>query len=109
MKEALYRTYRPHVFADVVGQDHVVNVLTAEVASGDISHAYLFAGSRGTGKTSVARILARAIGTKPHDIIEIDAASNNLVEDMRALNESIHTLPFESAYKVYILDEVHML
>ncbi len=109
MREALYRKYRPHTFADVVGQDHIVKVLEASVASGDISHAYLFAGTRGTGKTSVARIFAKAIGTTPNDILEIDAASNNLVEDMRSLNESVHTLPFESKYKVYILDEVHML
>jgi DNA polymerase-3 subunit gamma/tau len=109
MSEALYRKYRPHKFADVVGQDHVVKVLEAEAKSGDISHAYLFAGTRGTGKTSVARIFASAIGTSKNDIYEIDAASNTSVEDIRALNESVFKLPFESKYKVYILDEVHML
>ncbi len=109
MSEALYRKYRPHEFADVVGQEHVVKILQAEVASGDISHAYLFAGTRGTGKTSVARIFAQAIGTTANDIYEIDAASNTSVDDIRALNESVFTLPFESKYKVYILDEVHML
>ncbi len=109
MSEALYRKYRPKKFSDVVGQDHIVKVLEAEVKSGDISHAYLFCGTRGLGKTSVARILASEIGTSPNDIYEIDAASNTSVEDIRALNESVFTLPFESKYKVYILDEVHML
>ncbi|MEQ1561493.1 MAG: DNA polymerase III subunit gamma/tau [Nitrospira sp.] len=109
MSEALYRKYRPHKFADVVGQDHVIKVLEAESKSGEISHAYLFAGTRGTGKTSVARIFAESIGTSKNDIYEIDAASNTSVEDIRNLNESVFTLPFESKYKVYILDEVHML
>ncbi len=109
MSEVLYRKYRPQKFADVVGQDHVVKVLEAESLSGNISHAYLFAGTRGTGKTSVARIFAHTIGTSNNDIYEIDAASNTSVEDIRSLNESVFTLPFESKYKVYILDEVHML
>ncbi len=109
MSEALYRKYRPAKFADVIGQDHVVKVLEAEAKSGEISHAYLFSGTRGTGKTSVARIFADAIGVSKNDIYEIDAASNTSVEDIRALNESVFTLPFESKYKVYILDEVHML
>lgn len=109
MEQVLYRKYRPSKFSDVVGQDHVVKVLEAEAKSGEISHAYLFAGTRGTGKTSVARIFANAIGTSKNDIYEIDAASNTSVEDIRSLNESVFTLPFESKYKVYILDEVHML
>ncbi len=109
MSEALYRKYRPAKFSDVIGQDHVVKVLEAEAKSGEISHAYLFAGTRGTGKTSVARIFASAIGTSKNDIYEIDAASNTSVEDIRTLNDSVFTLPFESKYKVYILDEVHML
>ena len=109
MSEALYRKYRPHKFSEVIGQDHVVKVLEAEIKSGEISHAYLFAGTRGTGKTSVARIFASEIGTTPNDIYEIDSASNTSVDDIRALNESVFTLPFESKYKVYILDEVHML
>ncbi len=109
MSEALYRKYRPHKFVDVIGQEHVVKVLESEVKSGEISHAYLFAGTRGTGKTSVARIFAAEIGTTPNDIYEIDAASNTGVDDIRTLNESVFTLPFESKYKVYILDEVHML
>jgi DNA polymerase-3 subunit gamma/tau len=96
MSEALYRKYRPKKFSEVVGQDHVVKVLEAEAESGDIAHAYLFAGTRGTGKTSIARIFAEAIGTSKNDIYEIDAASNTSVEDIRALNESVFTLPFES-------------
>lgn len=107
--EVLYRKYRPTKFSEVIGQEHVVKVLEAEASSGDISHAYLFAGTRGTGKTSVARIFASAIGTSKNDIYEIDAASNTSVDDIRSLNESVFTLPFESKYKVYILDEVHML
>ncbi|MFZ2522928.1 MAG: DNA polymerase III subunit gamma/tau [Minisyncoccia bacterium] len=109
MSEALYRKYRPGKFKDVIGQEHVVKVLEAEAKSGNISHAYLFAGTRGTGKTSVARIFAEEIGTSKNDIYEIDAASNTSVDDIRSLNESVFTLPFESKYKVYILDEVHML
>ncbi len=109
MSEALYRKYRPHTFEDVIGQDHVVKVLEAQIKSGDISHAYIFAGTRGTGKTSVARIFAQSIGTSKNDIYEIDAASNNSVDEIRILNESVSTLPFDSKYKVYILDEVHML
>ncbi len=109
MSDVLYRKYRPAKFADVIGQDHVVKVLDAESVSGNIAHAYLFAGTRGTGKTSVARIFAHSIGTSNNDIYEIDAASNTSVDDIRSLNESVFTLPFESKYKVYILDEVHML
>jgi DNA polymerase-3 subunit gamma/tau len=109
MSEALYRKYRPSKFSEVIGQDHVIKVLEAEAKSGEISHAYLFAGTRGTGKTSVARIFADSIGTSKNDIYEIDAASNTSVDDIRALNESVFTLPFDSKYKVYILDEVHML
>ncbi|OHB09371.1 MAG: DNA polymerase III, subunit gamma and tau [Candidatus Zambryskibacteria bacterium RIFCSPLOWO2_02_FULL_39_26] len=109
MSEALYRKYRPAKFSGIIGQDHIVKVLEAETKSGEISHAYLFSGTRGTGKTSVARIFADAIGTSKNDIYEIDAASNTSVEDIRALNESVFTLPFESKYKVYILDEIHML
>jgi DNA polymerase-3 subunit gamma/tau len=109
MTEVLYRKYRPQKFQDVLGQDQIVKVLEAQVANGKISHAYLFAGTRGTGKTSVARILADALGTTGSDIYEIDAASNTGVDDIRSLNDSIQTLPFNSKYKVYILDEVHML
>ncbi len=107
--QALYTKYRPQKFSEVIGQDHVVDVLKSSLKQGNISHAYLFSGSRGTGKTSVARILAHEIGTTAKDLYEIDAASNNGVEEVRTLNESILTLPFDSKYKIYILDEVHML
>ncbi len=106
---ALYRKYRPNVWKDVIGQDHVVSVLEGEVKSKTVSHAYLFSGSRGTGKTSVARIFAKAIGTSDNDLYEIDAASNRGIDDIREIRESVNTLPFESEYKVYIVDEVHML
>lgn len=109
MSEALYRKYRPQKFSEVLGQDHIVKVLESSIKLGNIAHAYIFSGSRGTGKTSIARIFAREIGTSPNDITEIDAASNTGVDDIRALNESVNTLPFESEYKVYILDEAHML
>jgi DNA polymerase-3 subunit gamma/tau len=105
----LYRKYRPQEFDEVVGQDHVVKVLKGAVALGNVAHAYLFSGSRGTGKTSMARILARAIGTSSADVNELDAASNRGIDDVREIRDSVHTLPFESKYKVYIIDEVHML
>ncbi len=107
--EVLYRKYRPHTFAEVAGQKHIVAVLENEVAAGNFAHAYLFSGSRGTGKTSVARILARALGCTDQDMYEIDAASNTGVDDVRELRDGVRTLPFESPVKVYIIDEVHML
>lgn len=106
---ALYRTYRPQTFTEVLGQEQVITALEGAIAQGHIAHAYLFSGSRGTGKTSVARIFAREIGTSPKDLYEIDAASNRGIDDVRALREGVHTLPFDSRYKVYIIDEVHML
>jgi len=106
---SLYRKYRPSKWAEVVGQDHVVSVLEGAIKMGNIAHAYLFCGTRGTGKTSVARIFAQSIGTTPNDISEIDAASTNGVDDVRELREAVRSLPFESKYKVYIIDEVHML
>ncbi len=109
MSLSLYRKYRPETFDAVLGQDHVVHALQSALKSGNLSHAYLFAGSRGTGKTSIARIFARELGTSPSDIYEIDAASNNSVDQIRELVEGVSTLPFDSKYKVYILDEVHML
>jgi DNA polymerase-3 subunit gamma/tau len=106
---ALYTKYRPQKFAEVLGQEHVTDILGEAIKNNKIGHAYLFIGTRGTGKTSVARILAREIGTTENDLYEIDAASNTSVENIRDLNESINTSPFNSKYKVYILDEVHML
>ncbi len=106
---ALYRKYRPQAFKEVVGQDHIVKVLEGSIEQGNISHAYLFSGTRGTGKTSVARIFAREVGTSPNDLYEIDAASNRGIDDIREIRDGVNTLPFESKYKVYIIDEVHML
>ncbi len=105
----LYRAYRPQSFGEVKGQEHVVRVLEASIKNKKIAHAYLFSGSRGTGKTSVARILAREIGVTANDIYEIDAASNTGVDNIRELREGSHVLPLESPYKVYIVDEAHML
>ena len=107
--QSLYRAYRPSTFKDVIGQDQIVGSLEDQIASGKVGHAYLFAGSRGLGKTSIARIFARALNTDERDIVELDAASNNGVDEVRALNESVHTLPYNSERKVYILDEAHML
>ena len=106
---SLYRKYRPQKFSEVLGQDHIVKVLESSIEQDKIAHAYIFSGSRGTGKTSVARIFAKEIGTSANDISEIDAASNTGVDNIRELNESVNTVPFESKYKVYILDEAHML
>ena len=127
---ALYRTWRPEKFSDVVGQETIVRTLTREVESGHIGHAYLFCGSRGTGKTSTARIFAKAVnclqpvGAEPCgvcascealknenslDVVEIDAASNNGVDDVRELRDKIAYPPSVGRYKVYIIDEVHML
>lgn len=106
---ALYTKYRPQTFKDVLGQEHVTTVISEAIKLGNLAHAYLFSGTRGTGKTSVARILSREIGTSPDDLYEIDAASNNGVDEIRLLTESVYTQPFDSKYKVYILDEVHML
>lgn len=128
--KSLYRAWRPERFADVSGQDHIVRVLTGEIDTGRISHAYLFTGPRGTGKTSLAKIFAKAVnctsrqGAEPcgkcdicragvtdntTDIIEIDAASNNGVDSVRDLRDRVGLLPAMCSYKVYIIDEVHML
>ena len=131
MAQALYRRWRPQNWEEVVGQDHVVQTLRNAVRGGHVAHAYLFAGPRGTGKTTTARLLAKAVnclaedlGQRPcgeceHcraiaegsflDLIEIDAASNTSVEDVRDLRERINFAPNKGRYKVYIVDEVHML
>lgn len=106
---ALYRKYRPSTFADIRNQEHIVKVLEGAIAKKQIPHALLFCGGRGTGKTTTARIFASAVGASDIDIYEIDAASNRGVDDIRELREAVHTLPYESPYKVYIIDEVHML
>ena len=106
---ALYRKYRPSNFEEVRDQDHIVTVLKGAIEKETVPHAILFSGTRGTGKTTLARIFASAIGTKDHDLYEIDAASNRGIDDIRELKEAVHTLPYESQYKVYIVDEVHML
>jgi len=128
--QALYRKWRPDHFDDLVGQDHIVRTLTNQVEAGRTSHAYLFCGTRGTGKTSTAKIFARAVNcenpiqgspcnTCPTcdrmlhhqnlNVIEIDAASNNGVDNIREIREEVKYTPTEGKYKVYIIDEVHML
>src|SRR5574343_274356 len=106
---ALYTKYRPNNFDEVLGQDHIVNAVRGAISAGKVSHAYLLSGPRGTGKTTIARIIARELGTSVNDIYEMDAASNRKIEDARDIRESVRTMPFDSKYKVYILDEVHML
>ncbi len=126
---ALYRKYRPRTFNEVIGQDHIVKTLVNQIKLDKISHAYLFTGSRGTGKTSTAKIFARAINCQnPNngspcgecevckslegtniDVLEIDAASNNGVDEIRDLREKVKYPPVVGNYKVYIIDEVHML
>ena len=128
--QALYRKYRPKTFSEVVGQEHITETLKNELASGKIVHAYLFTGTRGTGKTSCAKILAKAVNClspkegdpclccagcaavdsgENTDIVEIDAASNNSVDSIRELRERVNFTPASSKYRVYIIDEVHML
>ena len=130
MYQALYRKWRPAVFEDVVGQDHITSVLKSEVQAGKISHAYLFCGPRGTGKTTCAKIIAKAanclspVNGDPcgkcaacrsidsgncTDVIEMDAASNNGVDDIRDIRDAVVYTPAELKYRVYIIDEVHML
>ncbi len=105
----LYRQYRPADFEEVRGQEQVVDVLEKAIKNKKIAHAYLFSGGRGTGKTSVARILARNLGVTDKDLFEMDAASNRGIDDIRELREGVYAMPFESPYKFYIIDEAHML
>lgn len=105
----LYRKYRPQTFEDVMGQEHITRVLDTSITKNEFGHAFLFSGSRGIGKTTVARIFAARIGTHQHDLYEIDAASNRGIDDIRELREAVNVLPYSSPYKVYIIDEVHML
>ncbi len=109
MQQALYRKYRPKDFGEVLGQDHIVSVLKNEAKTGKVAHAYLFSGSRGTGKTTIARIFARELGVGSEDVYEIDAASNRGIDDIREIRDAVHVLPYSSKYKVYIVDEAHML
>ncbi len=130
MHKALYRAYRPQTFKDVVGQEHIVRTLKNQIQNNNVGHAYLFCGTRGTGKTSTAKIFARAVNCNNSvdeepcnecevckdilndniiDVMEIDAASNNSVDDIRELRENVKYTPAKCKYKVYIIDEVHML
>lgn len=130
MYQVLYRKYRPKVFSDVYGQDHVTSTLKNEIKNGRVSHAYLFTGSRGTGKTTCAKILAKAVNCEHnvdgepcnecevckgldngsiYDVVEIDAASNNGVDNIRELRDETNYAPSRGKYRVYIIDEVHML
>jgi DNA polymerase-3 subunit gamma/tau len=116
VSKALYRKYRSKSLSEIIGQDHVTNILSRAIAQNKVSHAYLLTGPRGVGKTSIARILAHEINGLPYsddtqhlDIIEIDAASNNGVEDVRDLREKVQIAPSSAKKKIYIIDEVHML
>lgn len=105
---ALYRKYRPESFDEVIGQDHIVKAISGSLKAGKVAHAYLLCGPRGTGKTTIARIIAHELGSSVNDIYEMDAASNRGIDDVRDIRENVRTLPFDSKYKIYILDEVHM-
>ena len=104
-----YTKYRPQKFSDLFGLESITKALTAQLEKKQVGHAYLFCGPRGTGKTSTARLLAKEVGCRGLDLIEIDAASNRGIDDIRGLRERINLSPTESAYKVYVIDEAHML
>ncbi|MEZ4200810.1 MAG: AAA family ATPase [Candidatus Paceibacterota bacterium] len=105
----LYRKYRPSAFAEVRDQDHIVTVLEGAIKKKTIPHALLFCGGRGTGKTTPSAYICAGNRYSSADLYEIDAASNRGIDDIRELKEAVHTLPYESERKVYIIDEVHML
>ena len=130
MHQALYRKWRPQTFDDVCGQEHITSILKYEAARGSFNHAYLFCGSRGTGKTTCAKILAKVINCEnpqngnpcgecaacraidegsATDVLEMDAASNNRVENIRDIRDEVVYPPTNLKYRVYIVDEVHML
>ena len=127
---ALYRKFRPATFSEMVGQEHITRTLRNQIVTGRVGHAYLFNGGRGTGKTTSAKVLARAINCLDPkdgepcnecdickeilngsltDVVEMDAASNNGVDDIRAIRDEVNFLPTKAKYRVYIIDEVHML
>ncbi len=95
---ALYRKYRPENWGEVIGQDHIVKAIGGALEAGKVAHAYLLCGPRGTGKTTIARIIARELGSSVNDIYELDAASNRGIDDVRSIRDSVHTLPFDSKY-----------
>lgn len=105
----LYRKYRPQKWEEVIGQEHVVRTLTNALKLGRVGHAYLFSGPRGTGKTTIARLLAKSVGCTDLDLIEIDAASNRGIDEIRELRDGIKFAPTAGKYKVFIIDEVHQL
>ena len=109
MSETLYRKYRPKKFDEVIGQEAIVSALQNALKGGKIAHSYIFAGSRGTGKTTLARIFASALGVSQNDLYEVDAASNRGIDEIRAIRDAVSTLPFDSKFKIYLLDEAHML
>ncbi|HIP21463.1 MAG TPA: DNA polymerase III subunit gamma/tau [Candidatus Pacebacteria bacterium] len=105
----LYRKYRPSNFEEILGQEEIVEILKKSIENKNFSHSYIFSGDRGTGKTSMARIFAREVGCSQDDIYEMDGASNRGINEIREIRDAVGILPISSEYKVYIIDEVHML